>query len=145
MLKLAGLHDDDVVFDLGSGDGRIVLEAAKINKTVRGRGIEIDEKLVLESRKTAAAAGVGDRVQFLHQNAFDAELIGELRATFDAMTSESPDVLRGVVLAGAGPVFCAGADVEWMRSAIGMGSTRTSGMPPRSTRCSPRSTAVRCR
>src|SRR6187431_303372 len=74
MLKLAGLHDDDVVFDLGSGDGRIVLEAAKINKTVRGRGIEIDEKLVLESRKTAAAAGVGDRVQFLHQNAFDAEL-----------------------------------------------------------------------
>jgi len=79
------------------------------------------------------------------RNAFDAELIGELRATFDAMTSESPDVLRGVVLAGAGPVFCAGADVEWMRSAIGMGSTRTSGMPPRSTRCSPRSTAVRCR
>ena len=74
MLKLAGLHDDDVVFDLGSGDGRIVLEAAKINESVRGRGIEIDEKLVLESRKTAAAAGLGDRVEFLHQNAFDADL-----------------------------------------------------------------------
>ena len=74
MLKLAGLRDNDVVFDLGSGDGRIVLEAAKINQTVRGRGIEIDEKLVLESRKIASAAGVGDRVQFLHQNAFDADL-----------------------------------------------------------------------
>ena len=74
MLKLAGLRDGDVVFDLGSGDGRIVLEAAKLNPTVRGRGIEIDEKLVLESRKVAQAAGLADRVQFLHQNAFDADL-----------------------------------------------------------------------
>jgi SAM-dependent methyltransferase len=74
MLKLAGLRDNDVVFDLGSGDGRIVLEAAKLNPTVRGRGIEIDEKLVLESRKVAAANGLGERVQFLHQNAFDADL-----------------------------------------------------------------------
>ena len=74
MLKLAGLRDNDVVFDLGSGDGRIVLEAAKVNKTVRGRGIEIDEKLVMESRKIAATAGVADRVHFLHQNAFDADL-----------------------------------------------------------------------
>ena len=74
MLKLAGLRDGDVVYDLGSGDGRIVLEAAKLNPTVRGRGIEIDEKLVLESRKVAAAAGLGNRVQFLHQNAFDADL-----------------------------------------------------------------------
>jgi hypothetical protein len=74
MLKLAGLRDNDVVFDLGSGDGRIVLEAAKVNKTVRGRGIEIDEKLVLESRKNASTMGVDDRVQFLHQNAFDADL-----------------------------------------------------------------------
>ena len=55
------------------------------------------------------------------RNAFDAELIAELRATFETLAAESPDVLRGVVLAGAGPVFCAGADVEWMRSAIGLG------------------------
>ena len=74
MLKLAGLRDGDVVFDLGSGDGRIVLEGAKVNPTVRGRGIDIDEKLVLEARKTAKFAGLADRVQFLHQNAFDADL-----------------------------------------------------------------------
>jgi len=74
MLKLAGLHDGDVVFDLGSGDGRIVMEAAKLNPTTRGRGIEIDEKLVMESRKVAKENGIGDRVQFLHQNAFDADL-----------------------------------------------------------------------
>ena len=55
------------------------------------------------------------------RNAFDAELIGELRATFETLAAESPDALRGVVLAGTGPVFCAGADVDWMRSAIGLG------------------------
>jgi methylglutaconyl-CoA hydratase len=55
------------------------------------------------------------------RNAFDAELIGELRATFESLAAESPDALRGVVLAGAGSVFCAGADVDWMRSAIGLG------------------------
>ncbi len=54
------------------------------------------------------------------RNAFNAELIGELRTTFDAFARETPDSLRGVVLAGDGPVFCAGADVEWMRSSIGM-------------------------
>jgi precorrin-6B methylase 2 len=74
MLKLAGLHDGDVVFDLGSGDGRIVMEAAKLNPTTRGRGIEIDEKLVMESRKVAKESGLADRVQFVHQNAFDADL-----------------------------------------------------------------------
>jgi precorrin-6B methylase 2 len=74
MLKLAGLHDGDVVFDLGSGDGRIVMEAARLNPTARGRGIEIDEKLVMESRKVAKENGIGERVQFLHQNAFDADL-----------------------------------------------------------------------
>jgi methylglutaconyl-CoA hydratase len=54
------------------------------------------------------------------RNAFDAALIAELRATFDGFAREAPDDLRGVVLAGAGEVFCAGADVEWMRSAVGL-------------------------
>jgi methylglutaconyl-CoA hydratase len=54
------------------------------------------------------------------RNAFDAELIAELRSTFDGFARETPDALRGVILGGEGPVFCAGADVEWMRSAVGM-------------------------
>jgi methylglutaconyl-CoA hydratase len=54
------------------------------------------------------------------RNAFNAELIEALRATFDDLAGEPPDALRGVVLAGAGPTFCAGADVEWMRAAIGL-------------------------
>jgi precorrin-6B methylase 2 len=102
MLKLVGLRDGDVVFDLGSGDGRIVLEAARLNPNVQGRGIEIDEKLVLESRKVAATKGVADRVQFLHQNAFDADL---KEATVIAMWlwPELMRMLRPKILAEARP------------------------------------------
>lgn len=54
------------------------------------------------------------------RNAFNAELIGALRATFEGFASEPPDALRGVVMAGEGTVFCAGADVEWMRSSVAL-------------------------
>jgi methylglutaconyl-CoA hydratase len=54
------------------------------------------------------------------RNAFNAELIGELRAAFETLSREGPEALRGVVLAGTGSVFCAGADIDWMRSAAGM-------------------------
>jgi methylglutaconyl-CoA hydratase len=54
------------------------------------------------------------------RNAFDAALIGELHATFDRLAELPPGDLRGVVLAGEGPTFSAGADVEWMRAAIGL-------------------------
>jgi methylglutaconyl-CoA hydratase len=54
------------------------------------------------------------------RNAFDAELIAELRAAFEALAAEPPDALRGVVLAGEGSVFCSGADLDWMRGAIGL-------------------------
>jgi hypothetical protein len=74
MVKLANVRSGDVVFDLGSGDGRIVIEAARRHAGVRGRGIEIDERLVQQSRQAAKKAGVGDRVDFVHQNVFDADL-----------------------------------------------------------------------
>lgn len=54
------------------------------------------------------------------RNAFNAELIGELRVTFEAMSGEPPELLRAVVLAGAGQAFCAGADVEWMRASLAL-------------------------
>lgn len=53
-------------------------------------------------------------------NAFNAALIGDLRATFRRLSDEPPDQLRAVVLAGAGPSFCAGADVSWMRASLGL-------------------------
>ena len=54
------------------------------------------------------------------RNAFNAELIAELRSTFEGFAAEPADRLRAVVLAGAGPVFSAGADVEWMRRSLSL-------------------------
>lgn len=51
-------------------------------------------------------------------NAFDAALIADLHSVFLALADESPDSLRVVVLGGAGPSFCAGADIAWMRAAM---------------------------
>lgn len=53
-------------------------------------------------------------------NAFNAPLIGQLRATFRRLAEEPPDKLRAVVLAGQGASFCAGADVTWMRASLGL-------------------------
>ncbi|HSC93548.1 MAG TPA: class I SAM-dependent methyltransferase [Burkholderiales bacterium] len=102
MLKLARLKDDDVVVDLGSGDGRIVLTAARMNPRLRGWGVDIDEELVLQSNAAALAQGVADRVQFFHRNAFDADL---REATVIAMWlwPELQRLLRPVILARARP------------------------------------------
>jgi methylglutaconyl-CoA hydratase len=54
------------------------------------------------------------------RNAFNAELITTLTDAFATLTDEPPSALRAVVLAGEGPVFCAGADVEWLRAAARM-------------------------
>jgi methylglutaconyl-CoA hydratase len=53
-------------------------------------------------------------------NAFNASLIAELRTTFAGLARESPTELRAVVLAGDGPSFCAGADIDWMRAAMAL-------------------------
>jgi methylglutaconyl-CoA hydratase len=54
------------------------------------------------------------------RNAFNAELIAELQGAFDALAGEPPEALRGVVLAGDGASFCAGADIGWMRAAAAL-------------------------
>jgi cyclopropane fatty-acyl-phospholipid synthase-like methyltransferase len=63
MLQLAGVGPDDVVYDLGSGDGRIVIQAAR-QLGARGVGVDIDAALVERARANARAAGVEDRVEF---------------------------------------------------------------------------------
>jgi amino acid transporter len=72
MLNLAQIRDGDVLFDLGSGDGRIVITAAQ-RWNVRGVGIEIDPMLVRISRQKAAWAGVDDRTEFIESDLFKSD------------------------------------------------------------------------
>ena len=73
MLNLAKVGPEDYVIDLGSGDGRIVITAAK-RFGARGLGVEIVPDLVEKSRATAAAAGVAQRAHFREQDLFQADL-----------------------------------------------------------------------
>ena len=73
MLDLAQVKATDVVYDLGSGDGRIVITAAK-KYGARGVGIEIDAELVKKANENAKAAGVSDRVRFEAGDLFKADI-----------------------------------------------------------------------
>ncbi len=73
MLNMAQVTSRDVVYDLGSGDGRIPIAAAK-RFGARGVGVELDPRLVTRARESLASSGVGDRVVFLNQDLFDADL-----------------------------------------------------------------------
>jgi len=73
MLRLASVKRGDVVYDLGSGDGRIVIAAAK-RYGARGVGIDIDPERIEEASRNARAAKVSDRVRFLNQDLFESDL-----------------------------------------------------------------------
>ena len=73
MLKLARVTAADVVYDLGSGDGRIPIAAAK-EYGARGVGIEIDPIRIREANDNLKKAGVGDRVRFVQQDLFEADI-----------------------------------------------------------------------
>jgi SAM-dependent methyltransferase len=72
MLELANVGRDDVVYDLGSGDGRIVIAAAR-DFGARAVGIDIDPKRIAESNANAQAAGVGGRVRFVEGDLFTSD------------------------------------------------------------------------
>jgi len=73
MLRMANVGRGDVVYDLGSGDGRIPIAAAA-RYGARAVGIEIDPILVRQAEGNLARAGVGDRVRFFNQDLFEANI-----------------------------------------------------------------------
>jgi SAM-dependent methyltransferase len=73
MLKLAQVGPGDIVYDLGSGDGRIPIAAAK-DYGARGVGIDLDPRLIAESRANAHKAGVAERVAFRNEDLFEADI-----------------------------------------------------------------------
>jgi Cyclopropane fatty acid synthase and related methyltransferases len=72
MLKVAEVKPGNVVYDLGCGDGRIVITAAK-DFGARGVGVDIDPKRIEESNANAKAAGVTDKVKFVQQDLFEMD------------------------------------------------------------------------
>lgn len=74
MLKLANVSSNDVLYDLGSGDGRIPITAVQKYGASRATGIEINPQLVQRSRENSQKAGVTDRVAFLQQDLFQTDL-----------------------------------------------------------------------
>jgi 16S rRNA G966 N2-methylase RsmD len=75
MLELAAVGREDLVADLGCGDGRIVIEAAR-RYGARGLCVDIDPQRIAEARRNAAAAGVSERITFLNQDLFATDLRG---------------------------------------------------------------------
>jgi SAM-dependent methyltransferase len=72
MMRMGEVGKGDYVIDLGSGDGRIVIEAAK--RGARGMGVDIDPALVAAANENARAAGVQDKAKFVVQDIFETDL-----------------------------------------------------------------------
>jgi precorrin-6B methylase 2 len=97
MLKLAGVTSDDVVYDLGCGDGRIVITAAKLYGA-RGVGIDIDPQRIREADENARKAGVEQLVRFEENDLFQANIREASVVTLFLLTSVNarlrPKLLR---------------------------------------------------
>ena len=102
MIVLADLRDGDTVVDLGSGDGRIVIAAARAHAGIRGWGVDLDEKLVLESNAAAQAQGLAERIRFVRGDVFDADL-SQADVIFIWLWPEIMRMLRPKILAEARP------------------------------------------
>ena len=74
MLKVAKAGKNDVVYDLGSGDGRIPIMAVQKYNATRAIGIDINPERIREAEANLKAAGVGDRVRFLNEDLFEANI-----------------------------------------------------------------------
>ena len=105
MLKLAKVGKDDVVYDLGCGDGRIVISAVKDFKAKRGVGIDIDAKLVRLAKEEAKKSKVEDRVQFRQQDVLELKDLADASVVMmymgDDVNSRLRPILRKSLKAGA--------------------------------------------
>ncbi|HEV3008373.1 MAG TPA: class I SAM-dependent methyltransferase [Burkholderiales bacterium] len=115
MLDMAAVTPRDYVIDLGSGDGRNVIAAAK--RGARALGVEYDPNLVQLSRRRAAAEGVGDRARFVEGDMYEADIsqatvlalfllpdnLSQLRPKFEQLRPGTRIVTNGYQIAGWEP------------------------------------------
>jgi SAM-dependent methyltransferase len=91
MLELAKVTPNDLIYDLGSGDGRIVITAAR-RFGARGIGIDLDPQRVREARENAREAGVEGKVQFIHGDLFKTDLSNATVVTLYLLNSVNRDL-----------------------------------------------------
>ncbi len=91
MLEIAKVHKGDVLYDLGSGDGRIVITAAK-RYGARGVGIDLDPQRIREARENASKAGVAQQVKFIAGDLFKADLSDASVVTLYLLNSVNRDL-----------------------------------------------------
>jgi uncharacterized protein (TIGR03000 family) len=97
MVKLAKITKDDVVFEPGCGDGRIVVAAVKAGAK-KGVGIDLDEKRVVESKDTVKAAGLVDKVEIRKGDALDQKDYNEATVVMLYMGDEFNSLIRPILL-----------------------------------------------
>lgn len=99
MLEIAQVTKEDIVYDLGSGDGRIVIEAAR-KYGAHAVGMELDQDLIKEAKEKASFAGVAGLVSFVRKDFFDADLSGATVVTLYLLPEVNrelmPKLLRGL-------------------------------------------------
>lgn len=86
MLELGGITSNDLVYDLGCGDGRIVIAAAR-DRGARGVGVDINPERIAEATENAKKAGVQDKVRFIEGNLFEADIHEASVVTLYLLTS----------------------------------------------------------
>jgi SAM-dependent methyltransferase len=92
MLRMAQVKKGDYLIDLGSGDGRIVIEAAK--RGARALGVDIDPNLVRHATENAQKAGVADRTQFMVKDIFETDLSAASVVAFYLLPDFNAKLLR---------------------------------------------------
>jgi uncharacterized protein (TIGR03000 family) len=97
MLKLAKVGKDDVVYDLGCGDGRMVIAAVKKAGAKRGVGIDLDPERVKESKEAVKAEGVGDKVEIREGDVLKVKDISDASVIMLYMGNELNEALRPIL------------------------------------------------
>jgi hypothetical protein len=145
MLDMAAVTAKDYVMDLGSGDGRNIIAAAK--RGARALGVEYDPKLVEFSRRRAAAEGVADRASFVQGDMFEADIsqatvlalfllpgnLEQLKPRFERLRPGTRIVTNGYQIAGWEPaeVGVAGGDcAPWCTAYLYIVPRSRSNRPP---------------
>jgi uncharacterized protein (TIGR03000 family) len=97
MMKLAQVGDKDVVYDLGCGDGALVITAVKKFHAQRGVGIDLDPKRIQEAKQKAKEAGVADKVEFRLGNVLEVQDLANATVVMLYLSDELNEQLRPIL------------------------------------------------